>query len=62
MSRWAVIRDGRVETVALWDGETPWDPGDVEVIACDDWPYASEGWTWDGATFTPPAADVDEGG
>ena len=41
MRKFAIILDGIVENVAIWDGVTPWNPGDeytiVEVtdIFCD---------------------------
>ena len=52
--RYALIRDGVVENVSLWDGDlNKWQPpeGIVCVPASD---QCGVGWTWDGETFFPP--------
>ena len=53
----AIIRNGTVENVVLWDGETEWTPPEgTELVALDGRP-AGPGWSFDGTTFTPPPAE-----
>jgi hypothetical protein len=57
--RYALLRAGIVETVARWDGETPWAASAEAVRIPDDVP-AGPGWAYDGTTWTdvrpvPPA-------
>lgn len=43
--RYAVILNGVVINVVLWDGEEPWHPGDdVSAIDCPD--EVGIGWLW----------------
>lgn len=43
--RYAVILNGLVINVVLWDGEEPWHPGDdVSAIDCPD--EVGIGWLW----------------
>lgn len=52
--KYAVIRNGTVENLVVWDGETDWTaPEGTEVVALDDRP-AGPGWTYDGTSFTAP--------
>lgn len=50
--KYAMIRDGVVFNVAVWDGESAWEPG-CEVVDITG-VYAGVGWSWDGNTFTAP--------
>lgn len=54
MSRYALIRDGIVDNVCEWDGDTAtWTPPEgVEAVLASD--PCGPGWTYDGATFSPP--------
>lgn len=56
--RYALIQDGKVINVVLWDGLTDWSPGDdVTAIDCAD--HVGIGWTWDtdnGFQLPEPAA------
>lgn len=59
--RYALIRNGIVENVILWDGVTNWEPGDgLVAIPCPDW--VSIGWSrsHDGA-WSPPGEDAEAG-
>lgn len=57
---YAVIRNGLVENVVSWDGETDWTPPEgSDVVALHD-RIAGPGWTYDGSTFTPPPAPEEE--
>lgn len=61
--RYAVVRDGIVENVVLWDGESDWASPDGASLVLDGGQVASPGDTWDGDGFTravPVAAEPDE--
>jgi hypothetical protein len=49
--RWAILRAGIVETVARWDGVSPWAASANAVRIPDDVP-AGPGWAYDGSTWT----------
>ncbi len=55
--RYALIRDGIVENIILWDGEAPLDlPEDVSAIDTEE---AGVGWTWNSEDgFAPPAVST----
>lgn len=51
----AIVRDGRVENVAEWDGETEWSPpAGTQLVPAGD---ASPGDTWDGTRFIKPLVE-----
>ena len=57
--RYAMIRNGVVENVSLWDGDlAKWQPpeGIVCIPAPDD---VGIGWTWDGANWGSIVAPTD---
>jgi len=55
--RYAVIRDGMVQNVVLWDGQEPWNPGDeYTVIDCP--PEVGVGWSHDDHGFQAPPPRV----
>ncbi len=56
--RYAMIRDGSVESVIEWDGVSDWTPGeDYDVIDCP--ASVGPGWTHDDDGFhAPPSAPV----
>ena len=48
---YAIIKDGLVVSVAIWDGITPWVPdGQVVKITGDAW----TGWTYASGQFVAP--------
>ncbi|WP_156293358.1 hypothetical protein [Serratia oryzae] len=49
-----LVSGGIVENVILWDGATPVDFGDAEVIGVDDDCYVAPGFLYDGKEFSPP--------
>jgi hypothetical protein len=53
MASYAIIIDGIVDNIAVWDGVTPWAPGNNgdAILAPDD---CAIGWAYDGAQFIPP--------
>jgi hypothetical protein len=52
--RYAMIRDGVVENVSLWDGDlNRWQP--PEGIVCIPAPdHIGIGWSWDGSNWIEP--------
>jgi hypothetical protein len=60
VSRYAIVRDGLVTNVTLWDGQTDWDPGEGCTLypLPDDSPV-SIGWTRSGNSrwITPAAVE-----
>ncbi|MEE9647909.1 tail fiber assembly protein [Enterobacter soli] len=56
--RYAMVENGKIVNVAVWDGETKWSLDDgVTVINIDDIsPQPGIGWSFDGANFTAPPA------
>ena len=57
VSRWAIIRDGVVENVCLWDGDTSkWKPeaGRDAVPAPD---HVGIGWAYDGQDWAEPVVE-----
>lgn len=52
--RHAIIENGLVINVTLWDGETEWAPPEgTTVVACPD--SVGPDWTYDGVEFTEPS-------
>ena len=52
--RYAQIKDNLVINVIVWDGETPYDPGEgITLVKCPD--KVGVGFTYDGKKFTAPA-------
>ena len=52
--QYAIIRDGIVENVAEWDGESTWMPPDGTTLQSLEGSTAGPGWTFDGSAFSPP--------
>jgi hypothetical protein len=54
--RWALIIDGRVDNIAIWDGVTLWEHGADELVRLDEPGYSGVdiGWSWDGSAFAAP--------
>jgi len=51
----AIIMDGRVVNIVLWDGVEPWSPpnGGTLIMECPD--NVGIGWTYEDGEFSPPA-------
>lgn len=59
MDRYAVVADGVVVNVALWDGTTEWTPaGELVALPADS--TVGPGDLYDGKTFTPTVPPVPE--
>lgn len=53
--RYAIVDEkGNVTNVSLWDGVTPWAPGEGLKAVKDENNKAEIGGKWDGTTFLPP--------
>lgn len=55
--RYAVVRDGVVENVVMWDDESEWDPPEGTVLVKSD--DASPADLYDGKAFTRPAPQAE---
>jgi hypothetical protein len=46
-AHWAVIADGVVSDVVVWDGESDWTPPEGTTLeSLADWPEVGIGWTY----------------
>lgn len=52
---YAVVKDGIVINMVVWDGVTEWQPDEGMAVAADE--YAGIGWSYDGEKFTPPPVE-----
>ena len=57
MANYAVISNGVVENVIVWDGESEY-PNSENLIDLSAHPNVGPGYTYDGAAFTPPTQPV----
>ncbi|RXF67677.1 hypothetical protein [Hansschlegelia zhihuaiae] len=59
--RYAVVIDGVVDNVVLWDGEADWSPDGGDAVRCGD--EVEIGWTYEGGAFrAPPRPDAPKRG
>ncbi|MBC3230768.1 hypothetical protein [Serratia fonticola] len=58
--KYCLIQDGNVINVVIWDGITPVDFGDVEVLEVNDETYVGPGFTFDGVNFLAPPPPEEE--
>lgn len=59
MSRYAIVENGVVTNVILWDGIAPYSPLSGEVVG----PIADDvaiGWTYSNGTFAAPITPTEE--
>jgi hypothetical protein len=58
---WALVKDGVVKNMIVWDGQTNWSPPDgctaVNITGIE--PSPSIGWTYADGQFTAPIEDGD---
>jgi hypothetical protein len=54
--RYALVKDGQVVNVILWDGETPFDADSTPVLIPDEL-AVGPGWSYDGTSWTAPAVE-----
>lgn len=55
--RYAIVRDGVIENVVLWDGAPGWAPPEgTQLCELSQEDRAEIGWAWDGAPVVPPKA------
>jgi hypothetical protein len=53
LGRYAVITNGVVSNVIVWDGESEY-PDSAELVDLSENPQVGPGWTYSGATFSAP--------
>lgn len=54
MSRYAIIENGAVTNVVIWDGEAECAAIPADAVKLDDGSPVGPGYAYDGSTFTPP--------
>lgn len=61
VERWAIVINGVVENVCLWDGiefsaenPTAWRPPEGATMINVQNTFCGPGWLWDGVQFSPP--------
>lgn len=59
MKRIAVIKNGAVINIAVWDGVSVWSPSGDQTVDVTARPEIGIGWTYDGANFFPPAEEAE---
>lgn len=53
--QWAIIENGLVTNIVIWDGKTEWESELVRLVNIDDIvPEPGIGWYYNGSIFTPP--------
>jgi hypothetical protein len=56
ISNYAIVENGVVTNVVLWDGESEWQPPvDGSAVAISEDSAITIGWIYNGATFSAPA-------
>ena len=53
---YAIIEQGKVTNVTLWDGVSSWTPAAGEAVACPE--NVGIGWTYDGEIWTAPEPET----
>jgi len=53
-SSYAVVVDGQVVNVVLWDGVTAWQPAAGEAVVIPDESGVSIGWSYEDGEFVAP--------
>lgn len=54
--RYAIVVDGIVTNVVLWDGEATWQT-DGESVPLPDGSPVGIGWSWDGSEWVAPVVE-----
>jgi hypothetical protein len=57
MANYAIINNGVVENVIVWDGESEY-PNSTALINLASHPEVCPGYTYDGTTFSPPTSQA----
>jgi hypothetical protein len=53
---YAIVEQGKVTNITLWDGVSSWTPAAGEAVACPE--NVGIGWTYDGQTWTAPEPET----
>ncbi|EFG2177740.1 hypothetical protein [Escherichia coli] len=54
---YAVVQNGVVVNIAVWDGESEWNPSDGVAVLAEE--GVGVGWSYDGKKFIKPASKPD---
>lgn len=54
MQRYAIVQNGAVTNLALWDGVAPWSPENAVAINVEAQPQVQIGWLYNGSVFSAP--------
>jgi hypothetical protein len=58
MANYAVVKDGVVVNIVVWNGESKWKaPDDSEAILISDGTYIDIGYLYFGSKFSVPSSD-----
>lgn len=59
MGRYAVIKDGIVNNIVIWDGKSEWNPGPDHQVVCVEGILCSAGYTYECGEFkeAPPVGN-----
>jgi len=56
MKMYALVQNGEVVNMIVWDGESEWTPPEgLTAIPTPDGSPVAIGWSFDGTSFEPPA-------
>jgi len=58
MKTWAIVRNGIIENVCLWDGVSQWQPPEGCESICIEGLDAKIGDAWDGVAFASPTVGL----
>lgn len=58
--RWAIVQNGIVTNIVLWDGQETWQPPMGAAIIALNETVCDIGWLYDGTSFSPPAEAAED--
>lgn len=58
--RWAIVQDGIVTNIVLWNGQEAWQPPVGATIIALHETVCDIGWIFDGTGFSPPAGSAED--
>lgn len=60
MKKIAIIKDGIVQNIAIWDESSDWEPS-ADILVDVTGMFVGPGFSWDGENFSAPVEPVEEG-
>lgn len=61
MKRIAMIQNGIVQNIAVWDGISNWKPEGYDLVDVTDLSQVDIGWAYDGKSFSQPILENENG-